>query len=603
MIVLNLVWGMTVKAKFLVVILLLGARAFGSSASLVDWKPWTDDVFTQAKTENRFVLLYLEAVWCHWCHVMDEKTYRDPKVVALVKARYLPVRVDQDSRPDLSLRYEEYGWPATVVFDGAGQEIVKRRGYIEPDRMANLLQAIIDDPSPGPSVEAEKPWTVPTGVFLSAELEGKLRGYHKDNYDKKYGGWGERHKFMDWDLAEWAILSARQGDREEEKRVRATLNLQQKLLDPVWGGIYQYSAEGWNEPHFEKLIRFQAENIRLYSLAYALWGEKAHLKTAEAIARYVHEFLTSPEGGFYVSQDADLKKGEHSAEYFKKKDAVRRKLGIPAIDKNQYARENGWMIRSLALLYGATGKKEYLERAEKAALWAETQRALPGGGFRHREKDQGGPYLDDSLAMGQAYLALYGGTGSRDYLKKAESVAAFLQTKFAHRRGDQALGYTASASAAGILGAKPNRDENGRLVRFANLLHHYTGNPAHRSMAETAMRYLAVPEIAEDGTAAPVLIANWELQHPPVHLTVVGGKGDEGARRLMEAALKYPSGYMRLDWWDRAEGKLPNQTVTYPDLAKAAAFACTASSCSLPIFDPGQLRAKVDRIVEEVAKK
>ena len=56
--------------------------------------------FEQAKREKKFILLDLEAVWCHWCHVMDETTYKTPEVIALIQSKYIPVRVDQDSRPD-----------------------------------------------------------------------------------------------------------------------------------------------------------------------------------------------------------------------------------------------------------------------------------------------------------------------------------------------------------------------------------------------------------------------------------------------------------------------------------------------------------------------
>ena len=78
---------------------------------------------------------------------MDEITYRDPKVIELIKARYLAVRVDQDSRPDLSNRYEYYGWPATIVFNTDGSEIVKRRGYIPPKPMASSVVGARDDPA------------------------------------------------------------------------------------------------------------------------------------------------------------------------------------------------------------------------------------------------------------------------------------------------------------------------------------------------------------------------------------------------------------------------------------------------------------------------
>ena len=67
----------------------------------IEWREWSDEIFAQAEKQNRFVLLDLGAVWCHWCHVMEEITYRDPKVIALIKQRYIAVRVDQDSRPDL----------------------------------------------------------------------------------------------------------------------------------------------------------------------------------------------------------------------------------------------------------------------------------------------------------------------------------------------------------------------------------------------------------------------------------------------------------------------------------------------------------------------
>ena len=72
------------------------ARAYET----IDWQPWSDEVFERAREENRFVLLDLGAVWCHWCHVMEDVTYRDPDVIKLLRSRYIAVRVDQDSRPD-----------------------------------------------------------------------------------------------------------------------------------------------------------------------------------------------------------------------------------------------------------------------------------------------------------------------------------------------------------------------------------------------------------------------------------------------------------------------------------------------------------------------
>src|SRR5882672_11148934 len=118
----------------------------------VTWLPWSDDVFARAKREEKLVLLDLQAVWCHWCHVMEETTYRDPEVAKILTQNFVTIQVDQDARPDISIRYEEWGWPATILFDTDGHEIVKRSGFIPPEQMKSLLRATIADPTPGPSV-------------------------------------------------------------------------------------------------------------------------------------------------------------------------------------------------------------------------------------------------------------------------------------------------------------------------------------------------------------------------------------------------------------------------------------------------------------------
>src|SRR5258708_25379202 len=143
-----------------------------------------------------------------------------------------------------------------------------------------------------------------------------------------------------------------------EHMARNTLAEQLHLLDPAWGGVYPYSTDGdWNSPHFEKIMQMQAENLRIYSLACAQWRDPQYLHTAQEIRRYLGTFLTSPTGAFYTSQDADLVDGKHSADYFALSDAQRRKLGVPRVDKDIYARENGWGIKWLVTLYAATGSK------------------------------------------------------------------------------------------------------------------------------------------------------------------------------------------------------------------------------------------------------
>jgi len=551
----------------------------------IEWREWSDDIFAQAKKQNRFVLLDLGAVWCHWCHVMEEITYRDPKVIALINSRYIAVRVDQDSRPDLSNRYEDYGWPATIVFNTDGSEIVKRQGYIPPKPMASLLQAIIDDPSPGPSIVAEATLEPnKDGDLTQAERDG-LRKVLRDSYDPKNQGWGTVHKYLNSDIIEYCRAEAMRGDHDAERMARATLDAQRQLIDPIWGGVYQYSTDGdWKHPHFEKIMSIQAENLRTYAQSYVFWNEPSYLDTAKKIRRYLENFLKSPEEAFYTSQDADLVPGEHSADYFALSDAARRARGIPRIDKHIYARENGWASNALAVLYGVTGDENALTEASKAVEWIIANRSLPDGGFRHDAQNDGGPYLGDSASMARAFLTLYAVTADRKWLSRAEKTAAFIEANF---KGD--IGYIAFVQPlAGVLSPRPQVDENVAIARTMNMLGHYTGNTRYHDMARHALRFVSAPSVGDHQgfEVAGILLAGQELNTPPLHLTVVGRKDDPAARALFHAAVGHRVSYKRVEWWDAREGKLPNPDVEYPQFDKAAAFVCTDRSCSAPIFDP-----------------
>src|SRR6195952_168667 len=189
--------------------LALAVAAFATSPSFaaepIKWNGWSDELFSRATAEKRFVILDLEAVWCHWCHVMEKTTYSDPQVQDLLTSKYLPVRVDQDANPDLSSRYGDWGWPATIVFGPDGTEIAKIRGYIEPERMQALLKAIIDDPSPGPSVGEAFEVKPSTSAFLSKQARAELSKNVDESYEEKLGGWGDTQKFIEADSMDLAI--------------------------------------------------------------------------------------------------------------------------------------------------------------------------------------------------------------------------------------------------------------------------------------------------------------------------------------------------------------------------------------------------------------
>src|ERR1700677_4833730 len=104
----------------------------------IGWLPWGSDAFARAAAEDKPILLGISAVWCHWCHVMDETTYSDQRVIDLIRERFVPVRVDNDQRPDVNARYNMGGWPTTVFLSPSG-EILTGATYIPPNDFVRVL--------------------------------------------------------------------------------------------------------------------------------------------------------------------------------------------------------------------------------------------------------------------------------------------------------------------------------------------------------------------------------------------------------------------------------------------------------------------------------
>jgi thioredoxin-related protein len=195
------IWMQLLRVGTALILLLLSSMLSASSTKdLIQWQDWSEASFIRAKQENKLLLLNLEAVWCHWCHVMDQKTYSDPKVAQLINQHFIPIKVDHDARPDLANQYRDYGWPATIFLDAAGADLVKRAGYIRPTSFVNLLSAIVADPTPEkaalprvpndfaiePALDPtipnsaglkpiRKPWTATTSNLPSHNLTARLK--------------------------------------------------------------------------------------------------------------------------------------------------------------------------------------------------------------------------------------------------------------------------------------------------------------------------------------------------------------------------------------------------------------------------------------------
>ena len=110
-------------------------------AGEIKWRPWGEPAFAEARRLGRPVLLSLSAVWCHWCHVMDETSYSDPRVIAAVNEHFVPIRVDNDRHPDVNRRYNMGGWPTTAFLAPSG-DVLTGGTYLPPEQMLESLARV-----------------------------------------------------------------------------------------------------------------------------------------------------------------------------------------------------------------------------------------------------------------------------------------------------------------------------------------------------------------------------------------------------------------------------------------------------------------------------
>src|SRR5258708_11613868 len=107
----------------------------------IKWRGWSDEAFAEAGKLDRPILLSISAVWCHWCHVMDETTYSNSGVIDLINREYVPIRVDNDLRPDINQRYNMGGWPTTAFLTSSG-DLLTGATYLPADQMADALARV-----------------------------------------------------------------------------------------------------------------------------------------------------------------------------------------------------------------------------------------------------------------------------------------------------------------------------------------------------------------------------------------------------------------------------------------------------------------------------
>ena len=299
----------------------------------VDWYPWGDEALARARAENKPMLLSIGYSACHWCHVMERESFENEQIAQLMNENFVSIKVDREERPDLDQIYMDAvqlltgrgGWPLTVFLTPEGEPFYGGTYFPPEDRQGmpgfpRVLAAIANAFRTQPADIRQNVERLGKGLSGLADFEpdgGELKPDMAENgaralaehYDRINGGMGHAPKFPNsFVFSLFLRMHQATGDLEFGHMVRETLTKMAKggIYDQLGGGFHRYSVDDrWLVPHFEKMLYDNALLARLYLDAGRALGEPEFLTVAREILDYVLREMTSPEGGFYSTQDAD----------------------------------------------------------------------------------------------------------------------------------------------------------------------------------------------------------------------------------------------------------------------------------------------------------
>ncbi|MFK7987736.1 MAG: DUF255 domain-containing protein [Sandaracinaceae bacterium] len=573
-----------------------------ASENTIVWQSFSPEVFQRAEREGRMVLVDVGIEGCTACRWMYEDTYTDPAVVARVNGHFVPVAVDADLRPDLGERWEAWGWPATIVLRAGGPRVFAAQGNKRPRTFLPMLDALIERHAAGTleaelAIEEPPSETTPLGALCSTAVGRVRRAADPD------GGYGRRLHSAQGGPVRWSFQRDQAlASSTNSAHALRTLALYERMIDPVWGGIFVASLGDRLIP--EKRIIHQGPVMAAFADAYQLTGASRWLEAALNLDRYLLEFMLAPDGTFYATQEDDapnLSEGMDGLADVARDDEGRRARGIPPIDHGVYTDLNALVIEGYVRLYQATGDERHLARATRAAEallarqepagWiAQTgpSHALAEDARMRAFESERRPYLEPQGPFGLSLLALYSATGEARWLASARRIAAGLAL-FEDPRGGAFFASPSDETTARI-GQRVPYDENVSAARFLVRLSWFEHSDDLAAQAERVLSALrAGARLSRMGSAAHGFAQTVEeLRYGPVDMTVVGDASDAGAQALFTAGQRVfsPRGIVRYE----AGG------VRYPDAETAVMYVCSHESCSSPLSDPAEVASVVERM-------
>ncbi len=378
-------------------------------ANEIAWRTWGEAAFSEARRDEKPILLSISAVWCHWCHVMDETSYSDPRVIERIKERFIPVRVDNDRRPDVNARYNQGGWPTTAFLAPAGA-LLAGATYMPPDQMLGALDQIANFYKENRAHVEERATELRKETARESEAAGELRETMiarvleeiADAYDAEYGGFGSEPKFPMPDVLDFLLQEYRVTGEERLYEMVAKSMLAMVgggMYDHVEGGFFRYSTtRDWSIPHFEKMTEDHATLLRVLAELTRTTRNDRFRSTLESALQYIRIVLRDPKSNYFAgSQDAD-------EAYFALPLEERRKRAAPYVDRTSYSNWTAAMAGTFALAAAALDDDDLLHEAEATLDELHDRMRDDDGLLFHYIEPGGKPHVRGLLADQSAYL-------------------------------------------------------------------------------------------------------------------------------------------------------------------------------------------------------
>jgi uncharacterized protein YyaL (SSP411 family) len=316
----------------------------------VNWYPWGKEALDKAKSENKLIIISIGYAACHWCHVMEHESFEDLEVAKYMNDNFIAIKIDREERPDIDQVYMNAvqiltgsgGWPLNVIALPDGRPIYGGT-YFPKSEWISMLSQVSKFAKENPKKaelqaksltegvkSSELIYAIPENLSFKIEDLNTVFNNWKKEIDYKNGGQNRAPKFplpVGYQfLLHYNYLTK---NKDALNAVTVTLNKMADggIYDQVGGGFARYSTDVlWKVPHFEKMIYDNSQLVSLYSSAYQKTKNPYYKTIVYETLNFIERDLTSIEGAFYSSLDADSE-GEEGIFYVWNKIELQKLLG------------------------------------------------------------------------------------------------------------------------------------------------------------------------------------------------------------------------------------------------------------------------------------